>query len=405
MSPLKSEALRIAVALFMPLATSAAGAGTGAAPPDPAQVVETRLLSPAVKRQVAALATAQATASASASASVAQARAAALLRQARVDGDPRLLGYAQAALRPWADQPGARTDVAVLMATIEQSQHRFDAARGRLERALARDASSLQGWLTLATVRTVQGDLEGALTACQGVVSLDATVGRLCRLQVQVHTAEAAGALVELRELARRSRPELAAWAASLAGETALRLGQAQDSLRWLARAAATSGDLYDRLALVDAHLGTGQWSAAEQALNGLPQTDAVLLRQLRVASRAEAGPARSSPTAQALRERLRARFAEVPNEEARLHARERALFHLWSDEPAAARDWAAVNLALQKEPIDLRIAAEAARLAGDPVLREQVLAHVRRTGLQDQRLQAALRSPSMIHASARITP
>ena len=60
---------------------------------------------------------------------------------------------------------------------------------------------------------------------------------------------------------------------------------------------------------------------------------------------------------------------------------------------PAAARDWAAINLALQKEPIDLRIAAEAARGAGDTALRDHVLAHGRRTGLQDQRLQAALQS------------
>lgn len=403
MSPLKSEALKAALALLMPLAASAAGAGAGAAPPEPAQVVETRLLSPAVKRQVAALAAAQAAAPVPAPA--AQARAAALLRQARVDGDPRLLGYAQAALQPCADRPDAPTDVAVLMATIEQSQHRFDAARERLERALARDRRSLQGWLTLSTVRTVQGDLTGALAACRDASALDATVGRLCRLQVTVLTAEAETALAELRELAGLPRPDLAAWAASLAGETAIRLGQPREGLRWLAQAAATSGELYDRLALVDAQLSNGQWAAAEQALRGLPQTDAVLLRHLRVATGVQTAPARPSPAAQAVRERLQARFADVPDDEARLHARERALFHLWSHEPAAARTWAGINLALQKEPIDLRIAADAARLSSDTALRDQVAEHARRTGLQDQRLQAALQPSPASPSSTWITP
>lgn len=394
MSLLKSEALKAALALFMPLAALAAGAGAGAAPPDSAQVVEPRLLSPAVKRQVAALAAAQSAATAAAAtAPAAQARAAALLRQARIDGDPRLLGYAEAALRPWAERPDAPIGIAVLMATVEQSQHRFDASRHRLERALARDASSLQGWLTLSTVRLVRGDLDGAQAACGRVSALDADVGRLCGLQVTVLTADAATALPPLRELARLPRADLAAWAASLAGETAMRLGQPREGLRWLAQAALGSTDLYDRLALVDGHLANGNWPAAAQALDGLPQTDAVLLRQLRVASRTPADAAGAAPAAQALRERLQARFADVPDDEARLHARERALFHLWSDEPAAARDWAAINLALQKEPIDLRIAAEAARGAGDTALRDQVLAHVRRTGLQDQRLQAALQS------------
>jgi len=50
-------------------------------------------------------------------------------RISRTEGDPRFLGYAQAALMPWWKDVQAPTAVLVMRATILQSNHEFDRAR------------------------------------------------------------------------------------------------------------------------------------------------------------------------------------------------------------------------------------------------------------------------------------
>ena len=57
----------------------------------------------------------------------------AYIRASRVEGDPRFLGYAQAALAPWWKDPQAPTPVLLLRATILQSSHEFDAAVADLD--------------------------------------------------------------------------------------------------------------------------------------------------------------------------------------------------------------------------------------------------------------------------------
>ncbi len=57
--------------------------------------------------------------------------ATAYVRASRAEGDPRFLGYAQAALAPWWKDPEAPTAVLMLRATILQSRHEFDAAARR----------------------------------------------------------------------------------------------------------------------------------------------------------------------------------------------------------------------------------------------------------------------------------
>src|SRR5262245_39625188 len=58
----------------------------------------------------------------------------------RAEGDPRYLGYAQAALAPWWNEAEAPSAVLVSRATILQSNHEFDRALADLGRVLARDA-------------------------------------------------------------------------------------------------------------------------------------------------------------------------------------------------------------------------------------------------------------------------
>ena len=58
---------------------------------------------------------------------------------ARSDGDPRYLGYAEAALKHWWEMPQPPVQVRLLRATIRQSNHEFDTALTDLSMALKSD--------------------------------------------------------------------------------------------------------------------------------------------------------------------------------------------------------------------------------------------------------------------------
>ncbi len=167
----------------------------------------------------------------------AQVLAQGFLRRARVEGDPRLVAYAQAALAPWRERDDVPVDLAVVQATVLQSQHRFGEALALLERALARQPEHVQGGLTLSTVRIVRGDLPGARRACEPFAAQAPQVARLCRLQVDGLTGAVEGTWPELRAIGGSGDPQLSGWAASLLGESLMRLGHAVRS-----RALAGSG-------------------------------------------------------------------------------------------------------------------------------------------------------------------
>jgi len=54
------------------------------------------------------------------------------------EGDPRYVGYAQAALKPWWDLPAPPLDVLVMRAILKQYSHDFSGAMTDLEAVLAR---------------------------------------------------------------------------------------------------------------------------------------------------------------------------------------------------------------------------------------------------------------------------
>ncbi len=96
----------------------------------------------------------------------ATALASAYIQASRVDGDPRFLGYAQAALAPWWQVPQAPSSVLMLRATILQSMHQFEPAFADLDRISQREPKNAQALLTRATLRTVQGRYAPACADC-----------------------------------------------------------------------------------------------------------------------------------------------------------------------------------------------------------------------------------------------
>ncbi|NNG22862.1 tetratricopeptide repeat protein [Telluria aromaticivorans] len=317
------------------------------------------------------------------------------IEQARRDGDPRYLGYAQAALAPWWNTARAKAppDVLVLRATLNQSTHSFDAALADLDEVVRRDAGNAQAWLTRATIQLVTGDYAGARTSCARLFSRTADlVVQTCLASVGSVSGSAGASYERLRRVlaARLDSPApLRAWAATLLGEMAERLGKhAAAESHFREALAADPQDSYLLAAYADFLLERGRAKEVLRLLADRTLADALLLRYA-IALKTVGSPDAVRHTAA-----LRARFEAAQRRGDVVHRREEARFALALDgNPAGAVRLAKLNWAVQKEPADLRILAQAAAGSGDAEAARLVQDWVRRHALEDRSLDASLRS------------
>jgi len=303
-------------------------------------------------------------------------------RISRSEGDPRFLGYAQAALTPWWKDPEAPTAVLVMRATILQSNHEFRRALADLDKAIARDPGSAHAILVRATVLTVQGKYDEARADCgrlRGLASALYVVA--CTAGIDAVTGKAQSARAELeRTLAAIPNANLdtRAWFESLLGEIAQRQGDPAAERRFQAALAADPRDLYTLGAYSDWLLDQGRAADVVPLVRSEPRVDALLLR-LALAQKALRRPeAESSVTT------LRARFDASRARGDTVHRREEARFQLQlNGDPKVALRLARQNWEVQREPADLRILAEAAHTTGDAPARKSVREWLAATGLE----------------------
>lgn len=363
------------------LAALVAGAACAQTTPPRDTVVETQLLPRAVKASVQRLAAANA--SLSAAERLASARR--LIETGRASGDPRTLGYAESLLAPWrADDPQAPLDALVLRATIEQSRHRFDAARELLDRVVTRAPDHGQALLTRATIAQVRGDYAAATADCARLRPLHAEVAAICGALTDALTGHNERALAALSGAAARTQGAVRAWALGALAQVHEQRGEPADAIAAYRAALALGDDLATRLALADLLLEQRAWRDVRALLADAPAADGVLLRRW-LAERALAADAPS------LAAQLQARFDAAIARGELLHARDAALFALAQDSAATALRLARENWSSQREPADLLVLARAARAAGDRAAFDEVRAWLARTGLDDARLRAEL--------------
>lgn len=313
------------------------------------------------------------------------------LDQARDQGDPRFAGRALAMLQHWPQLDTAPAEVVLMAATLQQYLHDFEGAARELERLVQRDRTQAQAWLTLATIRRVQGRYDASDTACRGLLAIGSTFyGRACEAENMSLRGQVAPARQVFEGLmAPRDLPVSArAWLMTTVAEIEDRAGRrAQSEAAYRAVLAADPNE-YARLSYADFLLDNGRPGDAIALLKNQPRTDGLLLRL------AMAGARQPSAQAQADIAELRARMAQAAlRPEARTtHAREQAMFALHIEgRPDRALEFARLNVDLQREPIDLLVLAETARAAKD----ESALQLARRIrqemGLHDARLDALL--------------
>lgn len=292
--------------------------------------------------------------------------AAAYLRASRLEGDPRFLGYAQAALTPWWTDPAAPIPVLMLRATIRQSRHEFDPALSDLDRVLARDPGNPQALLTRATVLTVRGRYEESRRDCNRLRGLVPEIYPVaCIAAIDSVTGGALRAYESLqRTMQGGTRMDGAGrtWAETLLGEIAHRRGDPAAEGHFRAALEVGDRDLYLLAAYSDWLLDQGRATEVVTLLQNEKRVDPLLLR-LALAQRAL-----QLPEAAASIEALRARFEASRARGDSVHQRENARFELLlRGDARSALALALADWQVQREPADLRVLAQAAAACRDP--------------------------------------
>jgi hypothetical protein len=310
-----------------------------------------------------------------------------LIGAARGSGDPRFLGRAEAALRPWWEQASPPAEALLLRATIRQSRHEFELALADLDRLVAATPGDAQAWLTRAVVLGVRGRHAEGLASCARLEDLaPPLVVAACRAPLLGVTGRARGAATALaREMRFARSPAEAAWAEGLLADLAVWSGDARGAeARLRAILARAPGDRGARAALADLYLDEGRAPEAAALAGERDQDDGLLLRL--ALARADQGADRAAdPAARA----MAARFEAARLRGDSVHQREEARFALVvAQDPARALRLAAQNWRTQREPADARILLEAAAAAGAPEAAAPALTWLTDTGCEWPRLQ-----------------
>lgn len=313
------------------------------------------------------------------------------LSRARELGDPRYAGQALAVLQGWTDPKSAPDDVLLLQATVQQYLHEFEVSASHLELLVARRPEHGQAWLTLATVRRVQGRYAASDVACRGLLAAGV------RLESQACLAENAslrgdndGARRTLQQLLASARlpASTRSWLLTTLAELEQREGHPEAAESAFKKALEAEPGGYTLLTYVDFLFDQNREEEALAVLVPQPRTDAVMLRLAMVGARLK------SPNAAVDARIVRESMAQAnlrPGARS-THAREQAMFALWvDDQPAAALELARENVRKQREPLDLLVLAHAARASGDAKAIREADQLRKEMGLHDQRLDALL--------------
>jgi hypothetical protein len=376
------------VCLLLLVGTAAAAAPF--VPTDDAQVLERLPALPATQlRQLKSLQTSAAQDPADPARAVALATA--YYRASRLEGDPRFLGYAQAALAPWWKELEAPTGVLLLRATILQSSHAFEAAIADLGRLSQREPKNPQAVLTRATILTVQGKFGPARDDCGKLAGVaPAIYGVICLAAIDSMTGKAGSAYATLRDaLASRSRIDAAArlWGQTLLGEIAHRRLDLAADRHFREALDIGERDIYLLGAYCDWLLDQGRAADVIDLLQEETRADTLLLR-LALAQRALKRPEAATSI-----ELLRARFDASHMRGDTVHHRENARFELFlRDDAQAALPYALANWQVQRESADVRVLAEVAAATQDPAALAAVNQWLVDTGLEFPTVEAMIK-------------
>lgn len=305
---------------------------------------------------------------------------------AMAQGDPRYVGYAEAALRDAHDDPPA--EVLFVRGLLKQYRHDFSGALLDLQAALKHDPELIGARSWRAAIFMVAADYAAAREECRALESLASDlIATGCRAAVDGATGKARSAYDALKaalDERKDAGPEARLWVLTRLAELAERLEQPATAERHFRDALALGlRDDFLLAAYADFLLEQGRPKEIEALARKWGPSDNLDLR-LTLAAKAL-----GLPEAQKRAQALQARFAAAAMRGERLHLGEEARFLLELKGDAKAALAAAVeNWKSQREPRDAKVLLEAALAAGDRKAAAPVLRWLEQSGLEDARLR-----------------
>ena len=309
---------------------------------------------------------------------------------AMAEGDPRYVGYAEAALRRWPENASTPAELLVLHGLLRQYRHDFDRGLADFDLALASDPANTEARAWRAAILMVRADYAGTRRECEQLAlhstALHATA---CTAYIDATTGQARRAHENLAAaLAQRSEvaPEFHVWVLTRLAEMAWRYGDAATADRHF-RAALALGvdDNFLLAAYADFLLEQKRAAEVVALLKRWVRSDTLLLR-LALAERALGLPEAAGHT-----RTLAERFAEASLRGERLHLQEEARYLLdLKGDARAALAAAAENFKTQREPRDALVLLEAALAAREPAAAAPALKWLDDSGFEDPRYRKA---------------
>ena len=287
--------------------------------------------------------------------------------RAGAEGDPRYVGYAQAALAPWWTQPAPPTAVRVQRAVLRQYGHQFNEALADLEATAQAEPENAEAWAWLAAIHMVRADYGDVVRACARLAPLTtALLGTGCRASVDSLTGQAeaaARALSAALQAAPAAEADERLWALTRLAEITERRGDFAVAERAFREALGLGvADVYLQAAYADFLLDRGRPAEVLALLKDGSRADVLLLRL------ALAAKAAKDPRSEGWTRELAARFDAARARGDRTHEKEEARFALaLLGDTARALTLARSNYAVQREPADARILLEAGVAARQP--------------------------------------
>ncbi len=307
---------------------------------------------------------------------------------AMAEGDPRFIGYAQAALAPWWELAEPPVPALVMRASLRQYNHDFIKALSDLEQATRREPRNGPAWSLLAAVHMVQADYSAARKDCANLHGLASELIVLaCSATVGSLSGPAQQAYGELRKAYASSpdaSPAARLWVTTRLAEMADRLGLVREADAWFKAALQLDiADAYLQAVYAEFLLDEQRYREVMTLLKGKERSDVLLVRL------ALAEKALGAPQAKQHEQAIRARFDAARLRGDKLHIQDEARFHLYflNDTQEALR-LARENWLSQHEPSDARMLLEAALAAKDAAAAKPALEWLAQSHIEDRHLQ-----------------
>ena len=118
------------------------------------------------------------------------------------EGDPRYLGYAEAALAPWWNRPNAPPEVVLLRASLRLARADYDGAEQDLRALIESPApEGHAARITRASLHLSKGDSASALADCKAASDyVSRLVASACVAGARSLAGDSAGALADLED-------------------------------------------------------------------------------------------------------------------------------------------------------------------------------------------------------------